>query len=246
MHKLSIVTVNWWGADWIQLSLKKLKENTIGEYEVIIVDNSGELRQEDFEKNVKIVKSKVGLNHGQGLDEAIKAANGKYIMTLDADAHILLKDWDSSVINYLEKYDNVDLIACQGGKFSPARPCGMLFEKEFFTKNNMSFQIKECDGVMFDVGVHFYFKTLNVRKKEGNINNVSLFPGKKDPITDYKNVLGSEHLWQGERFLYHNWFGSWWYGKDGPAGSRRFNKLGKVTWEEFVILKNNLFKQANV
>jgi len=243
--RLSIATVNFWSLDWIQLSLKKLKENTAGEYEVILVDNSGELKQEDFDKNVRVIKLEAGLNHGQGLDVAVKEATGKYIMTLDADAHILMKDWDNRIISWFEKQDNIDLITCQGGMFSPARPCGMFFEKEFFVKNKMSFEVKDCDGVMFDVGVHFYFRTMNVRRTEGYVNNVALFPVKENPKTDFKDVLGSEHLWQNERFIYHNWFGSRWYGKDGQKGKRRFNKLGKVTFEEFEVFKSNLFKQVN-
>jgi len=150
--KLSILAVNYYADDFRDLLIESVKKNQSEECEILIHDNSSD-------KNI---------GHAKGLNELVKKAKGKYILTLDIDTHILLKDFDKKLIEYYEEKNEKDpagkfrLIAGEGSQLKPARPCCMFFEKDFFLDNAMSFENQNCNGVKFDVGVHFYFKTLSL------------------------------------------------------------------------------------
>lgn len=217
----SIIAVNYYGDKFRDLLIKSVKKHARGEYEILIHDNS----------NLQ------NIGHAQGLDKLIKEAKGKFIFTFDIDSHVLLPGFDVKIIEYYNKQNDCDpdgkfrLITGEGGQLKPARPCCMFFEKDFFIDNKMSFESKNLDGVKFDVGVHFYFKTLSLGYKVG------IFKYAK---AKYDNVRGNEYLFNGERFCYHHWYATRWFDKNGK---RVHDKIDNLTFKEWQESTNNLFKQ---
>ena len=232
MGKLSIVTANWWGEDWLNVLLESIRKTVSGEVEIMVVDNSGELK-EPLPMNAIRVKKEGLIGHGPGIDYGIAQATGEYIFVVDIDAHFLLQDWDKLIIKYFND-NQLRLIACKGGKLKPVRPCGMFFRKDWFMENKMSFEARQYDGVNFDVGVHFYFKTLTLTADKG----IKFFLYKP---TIYEGVQGSEYNFRGMRFLYHNYYGTRWY---NVAGIRVRDEFTNITWKEFEENKKLLFKQV--
>lgn len=235
--KITCIAINWWAKNFAQLLCRSVYEkiSESNDFEIILVDNSGELKNEDFiEYAPRILKPGGNLGHGNGLDFAIDQAKGDYIMILDIDAHILLKDWD---VKLLELFKNkVVKLACatDGGLLKPARPLAMFFEKKTIVDNSISFQAVNHDGVKFDVGIHAYFKILTIFGDKSVVG----MPSKN---TEFKDVLGNEYLLKGERFVYHNWWGTRWYNVDGLAVHQR---IDNVNFEDFKRKKDNLFKQV--
>lgn len=222
---ISIVTVNWWGKDFAELLVKRAREFAVEQPEIIIVDNSGELEDLD----ATILKPTKNIGHGRGMDYGIYQAKGSHIMALDIDTHFLTDKWDIKI----KDYHTEKLTTAQGGKLKPARPLCMFFEKDFFLNNHMSFRNTNIDGVKFDVGIHFYFKTLSLG------HDVKFLPAAK---TEYKDVLGGEYLMNGERFIYHNWYGTRWFDASGKVVH---SKIDKIKYTDFKIKKDNLFEQCH-
>jgi len=242
--KISIIAVNWWAKEFAKLLFRSLYSKSYGcNYEFILVDNSGEidnnnLRNEGvlFEAvNTVVLKLNKNLGHGHGMDHGIKNASGEYILILDIDAHILLDEWDKKLISLFEENKDLKLAtASDGGLLKPARPLAMFFRKDVFIANNISMAAKDCDGAKFDVGVHAYFKILSIYGDR----SVYRLLGQK---TAYNDVLGNEYALNGERFVYHNWYGTRWYNINGQCVH---DQIDGVRYDDFKVKKDNLFKQV--
>lgn len=233
---ISIIAVNWHAEDFtkflIHTAIQKYSKNP-DDLEVIIIDNSGELKEDvpEFYSLTRIIKPGSNLGHGKGMDLGIKEARGKYILALDIDSHILMQDWDKKLIEAYEKDKELKLIGAVGGLLKPMRPAVMFFERKWFIDNNMSFKARDFDGAKFDVGIHFYFKTLSLEKK------VSFLKWKK---TDYKDCIGEEYTLNGERAFFHLWYATRWYNVDGE---KVHDVIDGIKYEDFLKSKDNLFKQ---
>lgn len=232
--KISVIAVNWWAKDFANLLVESvfLKAKNQDDLEIILVDNSGELNITFNHGFGKIIKSESNIGHGAGLDLAINEAEGEYILILDIDSHILLEDWDEQLIEVMNN-SNFKMICAEGGQLKPIRPLFMFFKKDDIDRD-MSFRAVELGGINFDVGIQFYFKMLI---KYGD-KSVWRLPWRK---TEYKNVLGNEYNFNNKRVVYHNWYGTRWYGKDGNVER---DEIDGRKYSDFVEKKNNLFKQV--
>ena len=83
------------------------------------------------------------------------------------------------------------------------------------------------------MGVHAYFRFLTLFGDK----SILKLPSQK---TQYMDVLGNEYTCGGERLVYHNWWGTRWY---GPDGKRKHDEIDGIKWEDFKRKKDNLFKQ---
>ena len=231
--KITIVAVNWWSHEFYTLlknSAEQKAKNQI-DLEFVIVDNSGELDSvaED------ILKPNKNIGHGAGIDLAVKEAKGDYILALDIDSHILLQDWDEKLIKYFEDKE-LDYMGGEGGLLKPVRPCVAFFKRDWFIDGGYSFKPHTIDFpnkkcLKFDTGVLMYRQAINARDK------TELFPYAK---TEFKEVFGNEYKLAGERFVYHNWYGTRWF---GPDGKLKHSKIDNHNYFEWLDKKKSLFKQ---
>jgi len=232
--KISIITINWWAKDYADLLISKIFKNTknIDNIEVIIVDNSGELTE--YEGNITILKPEKNLGHGKGINTALLACKGEYVMILDIDTHMLMKDWDEKILN--EFKDEKIKLACamDGGLLKPARPLCMFFKWSDAVSNSIYFHARNCDSVKFDVGVHAYFRFLT---EFGDKCILSLNSKK----TEYDDVLGNEYTLNGERFIYHNWYGTRWFNIYGKVSH---TKIDNIEYSDYLVKRKNLFNQV--
>jgi len=215
-NMISIITVDFYGKQFREIIEDSILKTTEGDFEFLIQDNA--------ENNI---------GHGAGLDKLVKKAKGKYIMALDIDSHILLKGWDRKLIEHYEqrKEQGVRLIAGEGGQLKPIRPCVAFFEKDYFLKNNLSFEPRNLDGAKFDVGIHLFFNVLSLGGK------VEYFKYQKSTYTD---VIGNNYKFKEEPFVFHHWYGTRWY---DSKGNRSRDKIDKITWDKFSKSKESLIKQ---
>jgi len=237
--KITIIAVNWWGKDFAELLVRSIFEKSKSkEHDIILVDNSGELSIQDFSKSYtiieRIIKPNSNLGHGGGLDVAIKEVKTNYIALFDIDAFVLAQDWDEKIIKEYEKNDRTKMISVKGSNLKPARPLFMFFEKKTIKENDISFKAREFEGVKFDVGIHAYFNILSVYGDD----SVILLPRHN---SKFKDVLGDEYSLNGERFVYHNWYGTRWYGANGK---RCYDIIDNVKWDHFEKCKKSLFNQV--
>lgn len=252
---ISIVAVNWHAKDFTELLIDSAIKTTKNEAEIIIIDNSKNLEPDCFgdkyltqEKRGQILdiivdQPKENLGHGRGVDLAIKEhAQGKYILALDIDSHLLLKDWDEKLIDVYQRgrgetrdFHNgrLRLIGAEGSLLKPMRPLFMFFERKFFLANGMSFAPRECDGVKFDVGIHFYFKTLSLGK------SVEFLKWSK---SNFKDVWGEEYTLDGLPVVFHHWYATRWF---NAKGEKAHDEIDGRKYEDYLKSKENLFKQIN-
>jgi len=215
---ISIIAVDYHGKEFKDILIDSVQLKTRGEYELLIHDNGIH-----------------NIGHGAGLDALVKKAKGDYILALDIDSHIMMNDWDLTLLaRYAEKKtQGIKLIAGQGGTLKPIRPCVAFFERDYFLDNKMSFKSKNVDGAKFDVGILFYFQVLSLGDK------VSFFRVER---STYKDVRGNNYHMGAKPFVYHHWYGTRWFNQ---KGKRVHDTIDGVTFEEFERSKNLLIKQYN-
>jgi glycosyltransferase involved in cell wall biosynthesis len=148
--QITVVTVNYNTADFIELMLYSLEKLTANSYQVIICDNGSVAK--DIEKlrniaekynNLELIfrrqNGTASIAHGQALDILIERSNSKYTVVLDSDCVFLLKNWDLELIKELdEKVKIVGATSCQlragdrvgGGDFP--LPFAALFETDIY------------------------------------------------------------------------------------------------------------------
>jgi glycosyltransferase involved in cell wall biosynthesis len=228
---ISIIAVNWFAGDFAKLLEESVKRHTHGAYELIIINNSNsEISPGSY---LQTITPNENLGHGKGLNLGLHEAGGKYVCVMDIDSHILMPGWDKKMISLFENNDKLRLVAADGGLLKPVRPLFMFFERDIFLYHNIDFKAKNFDGVKFDVGIHAYFKILTLFG-ERSVRKLSC------EKTAYNDVLGNEYALNGERVVYHNWYGTRWY---NPEGKRVHDQIDRVKWDDFKKKKDNLFLQ---
>ena len=108
---VSIIIINYKSAELTVDSITSIKKFTKGvSYEVVVVDNDS---QDDSEKTIKathpnIVWVQTGYNAGfsRGNNTGFKAANGDYILLLNADT-LLFEDTISLTVKRLEENKDI-------------------------------------------------------------------------------------------------------------------------------------------
>jgi glycosyltransferase involved in cell wall biosynthesis len=111
---ITVVTVNYNTADFIELMLYTLEKLTNNFYQVFICDNGS--TAEDIEKleniaqkynNLELIfrrqNTTASIAHGQAIDILIEKSNSKYTAILDSDCVFLLKNWDIELIKEFDE-----------------------------------------------------------------------------------------------------------------------------------------------
>lgn len=111
--ELSIIIVNYNGKLFLKDCIDSLKQNlqTIS-YEIIILDNDSKdgscLYIKDNFQDVKLIESKINFGFGKGNNEAVKQANGSYVLLLNNDTIIL--DKLDAIIKLFEQDNEIGVV----------------------------------------------------------------------------------------------------------------------------------------
>jgi glycosyltransferase involved in cell wall biosynthesis len=199
---ISIVTVSFNCKDWIELLVKSVRKFTTVPYELIVVDNAS---RDDSglwlaaQSDVRLCPLVHNIGHGAGLDYGIARAVNKYILVMDADAHLQRQGWEADFLALYESNPKTRLIAAAGGDPNAPNPkpihaCFQFFEREFFLDNHMSF----IPG-KYDVGRKNYYDVTGLGF------DVCRVPA---GVKFYPNTYGDEYYIGGQPTLFHMWYSS--------------------------------------
>lgn len=114
-EKITVCTVNFNSADFIEIILYCLKRTTKNSYRVIIRDNNSKL--DDYKKLEKIIRDfdnvylyridrfnlKGSLAHGTALNDLVQHIKSPYGVILDSDCTFLHQNWDEILIKEIDK-----------------------------------------------------------------------------------------------------------------------------------------------
>ncbi|MCD4832073.1 MAG: glycosyltransferase [Anaerohalosphaeraceae bacterium] len=111
---ITIATVNYNTADFVELIIYSLKKLTCNSYKLIVCDNGSNPADIEKIKRLSQENEKVELffrqqnaaasmAHGQALDLLIEKSASKYTAVLDSDCVFLLKNWDIELTNHLDE-----------------------------------------------------------------------------------------------------------------------------------------------
>jgi len=207
---ISIVTINFHSEGWRKIQEEMIKKYTTIPYKLIVIDNT--------EKN---------RGHGAGLDIGIKQAKTKYVILLDIDAFPHKRGWAKELIDLYEKSD-VKIIAGEGGKLKPIRPCILFGETDYL--KTISFEpVFIKDRVSLDVGIFVYFKTLHSGYKV-----LTLPVGKKY----YPNTWCDTYYLNNQPIVSHHWYGT-------RFEASKHLKIDNRNREDYFKSKKLLFKLIN-
>lgn len=99
---LSIIIVSWNVRDKLRENLTAIFKSQVDfSFEVFVVDNnsrdgSADMVKEEF-KNVKLITNQENLGFGKANNQAIKKANGKFILLLNPDMRVLRNTLDNMI-----------------------------------------------------------------------------------------------------------------------------------------------------
>jgi glycosyltransferase involved in cell wall biosynthesis len=152
---LTIVTVNYKTADFIDLMLYSFEQLTFNSYKVIICDNYSSDKEiirlaKVVQKysNVEVIFRKQtafgSVGHAEAMDLLVSKVNTPYFVTMDSDAVFLSKHWDKNIILKID-----DTIKVIGTTLPPSRNSikpmdfplvfAVLYETKTYQKLNPSF-----------------------------------------------------------------------------------------------------------
>ncbi len=112
--KLSVILVNWNTCDLTRDALVSIyKETGAVDFEIIVVDNnsrdgSAEMIKKEFPQ-VVLIANKDNLGFGKANNQALKIAQGDYLMFLNTDV-IVLEGAINKLVNYLDEHTEVMMV----------------------------------------------------------------------------------------------------------------------------------------
>ena len=112
---VSIVIVNWNGADIIHECLVSVKKIRYEPVEIIVVDNAStddSVKKIKCFENIILVESKQNLGYAGGNNLGFTHCSGRYIATLNNDTEVD-PDWLEEPIKMLESYSGIGIISCR-------------------------------------------------------------------------------------------------------------------------------------
>jgi len=156
---ITILTVNYRTANFIDLMLFSFEKLTKNNYKVIICDNYSTNKEVvqlalvvHKYKNIEVILRKQtefgSIGHAEAMDLLISKVNTPYFVTMDSDALFLKKNWDDDLISKID--DKVKLI---GTTLAPttnnSKPTdfplvfAVLYETKIFKELEISFMPKD-------------------------------------------------------------------------------------------------------
>jgi GT2 family glycosyltransferase len=110
----SIILVNWNGAQHLPVCFNALRQQTVRDFEIILVDNAShdnslELLAHDFPE-VKVIALKENLGFAGGSNVGIRAAQGNFIILLNNDTEVDAH-WLEEVLAAFERHPEAGSVA---------------------------------------------------------------------------------------------------------------------------------------
>lgn len=161
--ELSVIIVNYNGLKYLKECLNSLTQNLQEiTFEIVVIDNDSKDESCNYIKqnypDVKLIESKINYGFGKGNNEAVKTANGEYLLLINNDTIVL--DNLKPVLNHLKSDNNIGVVGINmrnaADEYIPAAG-------NFPNYRNM-FQFKR----LLDLGTEF--KTGNFSKKHYEVD----------------------------------------------------------------------------
>jgi len=108
-YRLSIIIVNYNSGSFLNGCLSSIKDQTMRDYEVIIVDNAsvdGSLAYTDALRGIRIVRNRRNVGFAVAQNQGMRLARGKHLMPLNFDL-CLTPTFLEQMVNALERDDSV-------------------------------------------------------------------------------------------------------------------------------------------
>jgi GT2 family glycosyltransferase len=112
---VSLIVLNWNGKALLEECLKSLLKTNYDNLETIVVDNGstdGSVEMVGNFPNVRLIANKTNLGYAGGNNAGFKAANGKYVITVNNDI-IVDPAWLVDPIRFLENDETIGVISCR-------------------------------------------------------------------------------------------------------------------------------------
>jgi len=117
---LSIIILNYNHKNLLKNCLNSLKEANVRlDYEIIITDNNSDDNSQEFlsqikvkYKDLKVILNNKNLGYARANNQAIKLAQGKYVLILNPDV-IVLPNSIEKLVEYLKKNEKVGIVGPQ-------------------------------------------------------------------------------------------------------------------------------------
>lgn len=116
---VSVVVLNWNGADLLDDCLKSVLATSYPNFETIVVDNgSTDQSVQTIGKygKVRLVETGRNLGYTGGNAAGIAVSRGKYIVTLNNDMEVDSR-WLTEVVSYLERDESIGIAGCRQMNF---------------------------------------------------------------------------------------------------------------------------------
>lgn len=119
--KISFVVLNWNGLDDTLNCLESIRQQTLKDYEIIVVDNGSSPDQKQALRNINDVTlvdlpSNAGFTGGQLA--ALKHARGDFLALINNDA-VIAKDWAETAIDTMKKYKRAAAVGGRAYQWDP-------------------------------------------------------------------------------------------------------------------------------
>jgi len=112
---VSVIVVNWNGRDHLETCFGSLSRQTLPGVELVLVDNASsddsiDLVRETFGDAVRILAQPRNLGYGEGLNQGIRAARGRYLFCLNSDTEVAPACL-ATLVDAADRYPNTGSLA---------------------------------------------------------------------------------------------------------------------------------------
>lgn len=114
--KFSVIIVNYNAADYLQQAVDSLAQQTVQDFELIVIDNashdgSADMLDLSAMPRAQLVKNSRNLGFAEANNQAARLANGQWLALLNPDARAA-PDWLEALNRAMHKYPDCRTFAC--------------------------------------------------------------------------------------------------------------------------------------
>ncbi len=117
--KVSVIVLNYNGANYVKGCLESLLRNSYGNFEVLFIDNNSPDKSVNIAKNlfqneprIKIVENKENLGFSMGNNVGFKLSKAKYVIALNNDTEVQ-ENFIQTLVSIAESDEKVGSVGCK-------------------------------------------------------------------------------------------------------------------------------------